>query len=284
MTAASGRLIGLAQLSLLTATPPELVQYAAEAGFDFIGVRVRPVTDAEVPFNVQPGSRMLAETLARMADTGVAVKDIEFLLLDGTDQRDAWMAMYEAGQALGADSLTVACADTDLSRAQDTLSQMTEDGRAFGITPALEAISYQAINSLPAAGAMAAASGCDLLADTLHIGRFGGTPAEIEAVATQVPLLQICDAPALRPADREGLLIESRAQRLAPGEGDFDLRGALLALERGLDGTNRAGTQLPLSVEVPNDEEVARRGPQGWINHLMDTTRALLESTQEIPA
>lgn len=276
MPASDGRLIGLAQLSLLSASPPELVQYAADAGFDFVGVRVRPVTDQEASYDVQPGSALLAETLARMADTGVVVKDIEFLLLDGSDQREAWMRMFEAGQALEADSLTVACADPDLSRARDTLAQMAEDGRAYGITPALEAISYQVVNSIPLADEIAVRAGCDLLVDTLHVARFGGTPEELAAAAGRAPLVQFCDAPAVRPTDRQGLVHESRSARLAPGEGDLDLSGVLAAIEAGLAGTPRTGTLLPVSVEVPNDEAVERLGGRAWIQHLMWATRSLL--------
>jgi sugar phosphate isomerase/epimerase len=276
MPAPDGRLIGLAQLSLLKASPPELVQYAADAGFDFVGVRVRPVTDREVPYDVQPGSPLLAETLARMADTGVVIKDIEFLLLDGSDQREAWMRMFEAGQALEADSLTVACADADLSRARDTLAQMAEDGRPYGITPALEAISYQVVDSIPLADEIAVQAGCDVLVDTLHVARFGGTAEELAAAAGRAPLVQFCDAPAVRPADREGLVHESRSARLAPGEGDLDLSGVLAAIEAGLADTPRTGTLLPVSVEVPNDEAVERLGEPAWIQHLMRATRSLL--------
>ena len=280
MPAPCGRLIGLAQLSLLSAAPPQLVEHAAASGFDFIGVRVRPVTPTETPYDVQPGSAMLAETLARMSDTGVVVKDIEFLLLDGTDQREAWLQMFEAGQALGADSLTVACGDPDLTRAQDTLAQMAEDGRAYGITPALEAISYQTVDSIPLADRLAQHAGCDILVDTLHVGRFGGTADQLQAAAGRAPLVQFCDAPASRPADRDGLVLESRSERLAPGEGGLDLLGVLTALERGLEGTPRAGTLLPVSVEVPNNAQTARLGAQAWVDHLMRTTTALLETIE----
>ena len=97
MTGTAHRPIGLAQLSLLNTAPPELVGIAAQAGFDFIGARVRPVTPTERPYNLQPGSPMLRDTLSRMQDTGVTVRDIEFLLLDGSDQREAWLRMMEAG-------------------------------------------------------------------------------------------------------------------------------------------------------------------------------------------
>src|SRR5690606_33021226 len=97
-------------LSLVATAPADLVRIAASAGFDFIGARVRPVTATERPYDLQPGSKMLAQTLAAVKETGVTIKDIEFLLLDGSDQRDAWLAMMEAGAALGASSLTIAAA------------------------------------------------------------------------------------------------------------------------------------------------------------------------------
>ncbi|MGM7669696.1 sugar phosphate isomerase/epimerase family protein [Microbacterium sp. A93] len=277
MPTATGRLLGVAQLSLLSAAPPRLVQLAADAGFDFVGVRVRPVTAAEVPFDVQPGSPMLVETLSRMADTGVGVRDIEFLLLDGTDQRDAWMRMFEAGQALGAESLTVACGDPDLARARDTLAQMAEDGQPYGISPGLEAISYQSVRSIPVADEIAVHAGCDLVVDTLHVGRFGATAAELSAAASRAPMVQLCDAPAERPATRDALVAESRSARLAPGEGGLDLLGVVAALEAGLATTPRAGTQLPVSLEVPNDEAVARLGEAGWLEHLHSCALRLLD-------
>src|SRR5690625_7960136 len=115
------RPLGLAALSSLTTEPPQLIELAAEAGFDFVGIRVRPVTADEPAFNLQPGSPMLDETLARMADTGIEVKDTEFLLLDGSAQRQAWIPTVEADQAAGAESMTVDVADAEPAPVIDTL-------------------------------------------------------------------------------------------------------------------------------------------------------------------
>lgn len=275
MTTRSGRELGLAQLAALTVAPPTLVELAAQAGFDFVGVRVRPVTDAETPFEVQPGTPMLAETLKRMADTGVLVRDIEFLLLDGSDQRDAWRRMFEAGEALGASSMTVAVADTDSQRVLDTLAQMVDDARPHGIVPAVEPISYQAVRSLPGAAAIAEHTGAQVLVDTLHVARFGGTTEELRAVASHVPLVQVCDAPAQAPVDRAGLVEESRSTRFAAGEGGLDLRGMISAVESGRAELGME-TPLPLSTEIPNDEMRARLGDAAWAQHLMTTTLNLL--------
>ncbi|MFF2318633.1 sugar phosphate isomerase/epimerase family protein [Arthrobacter sp. NPDC058097] len=271
------RQLGLAQLSLLNTAPPQLVAIAAEAGFDFIGARVRPVTPGERPYDLQPGSPMLRETLARMADTGVTVRDIEFLLLDGTDQRDAWLAMMAAGQALGAASLTVAASDPDPARLADTLARMTEDGRNHGIVPTLEPISYQTVNSVPAAVALARTSGCNIVVDALHLNRFGAVPgsaqwADLSANRGLVPMLQLCDGPAPRPADRAGLVAESRSERGVPGEGGFDLAALV----------NVFPADVPVSVEVPSDSTVARLGEPGWARTLKAAADAVLQEADNL--
>ncbi|MGF6834079.1 2,4-dienoyl-CoA reductase-like NADH-dependent reductase (Old Yellow Enzyme family)/thioredoxin reductase/sugar phosphate isomerase/epimerase [Paenarthrobacter sp. TE4293] len=266
------RRLGLAQLSLVGTAPPDLVSIAAKAGFDFIGARVRPVTPTERPYNVQPGSPMLRETLARMADTGITVEDIEFLLLDGTglqnggDQRVAWLQMMEAGQALGASTLTVACADPDLDRFGDHLAQMTQDGKAYGIVPTLEPIAYQTVRSIPQAVALADHADCKLVVDALHVNRFGGTWAELEDAADLVPLVQLCDGPASPPKSREGLILESRSERGVPGEGEFDLPG-LLAPFPG---------DIPISVETPSGSRVAAMGELAWAKQLMAAATTVL--------
>lgn len=270
------RPLGLAALSSLTTEPPKLVELAAEAGFDFVGIRVRPVTAQETAFNVQPGSTMLAETLARMKDTGIQVKDTEFLLLDGSDQRDAWLQMFEAAQALGAESMTVAVADTEATRVADTLAQMVIDGKAFGITPALEPISYQAVHSYPQAVELAEHTGVSVLVDTLHASRFNATTADLEAAAQYVPMIQLCDAAVTVPATREGLVEESRSGRFPAGEGGVDLAAMIAAVDAGRPGL----ALLPVSVEIPNAQLQASMSAAQWAKHLYTTARELLDRVE----
>ncbi|MDQ0616745.1 sugar phosphate isomerase/epimerase family protein [Arthrobacter globiformis] len=277
MTGNAQRPLGLAQLSLLNTAPPDLVAVAAQAGFDFIGVRVRPVTPAERPYDLHPGSPMLRKTLSRMQDTGVTVRDIEFLLLDGSDQREAWLRMMEAGQALGASSLTVAGADPDSTRLVGTLARMTEDGRGFGITPTLEAISYQPVASIAQAADIARQAGCRIVVDTLHFNRYNGPGAaaqweELRANADLVPLLQLCDGPAARPATREELVTESRSEREVPGEGKFSLAAAVAALP----------ASLPVSAEAPSDRRVAELGELGWARLLKSGVDAVLAQASSL--
>lgn len=266
--------VGLAQLSLVGTAPPQLVRIAATAGFDFIGARVRPVTAAERAYDLQPGSKMLAETLRAVAETGVGIKDVEFLLLDGTDQRAAWLGMMEAGQALGASTLTVAASLTDHHLLADILALMTQDGADHGITPTLEVISYQSVNSLQLAARLAADTGCRIVADTLHLSRVGTTDEELREHAALIPMLQLCDGPATAPPHRDGLVFESRSERVVPGEGEFRLAEMVAALPEG----------TPLSVETPSDSTLARIGEQAWANRLKQAADAVISEADALRA
>ena len=72
--------ISLAHLTVLDTTPPELVTVAAEAGFRTVGIRLTATPSVGVPpYDILHDGPVLRETLRRLADTGVAVLDTEFL-------------------------------------------------------------------------------------------------------------------------------------------------------------------------------------------------------------
>ena len=81
----AGRLLSISHLTVLDAAPPELVTAAADAGFDAVGIRVWPAAD-EPAYPVLGDTPMIRETVARLADTGTRVLDVEVLRL-GPDSR-----------------------------------------------------------------------------------------------------------------------------------------------------------------------------------------------------
>lgn len=279
--------IGIAHLSLLHLEPDELIDVAAEAGFDFVGLRVRGATPAEYIPDQSPGSPMSRDTIARLQDTGVEVRDIEFLSLDGVSGREEWMPMLEAGGALGATTLTLAGQDSDFDRLADTLAELVEDAAPYGITPALEPISYNAVSTVEQARALASVANCHVMLDPLHLQRGGSTPADVAGLdMSLIPAVQLCDGPAELPdrieiteplprgmtADGEPRKVESRAHRLVPGDGDFPLLDLLRAVA---DGT-------PVSLEVPNAGLVSQLGDLGYARRLRASAEALLERVAHV--
>jgi sugar phosphate isomerase/epimerase len=275
------RPIGLAHLTLLRLSPPELVAVVAEAGYDFVGIRVKAVTAGERQYPMEPGSPMSRETVRRLHDTGLAVRDVEFLTLGPTTGPDDWRPALEAGAALGAHTLSVVGVDPDRGRLTDTLARLTADSAAYGIRPALEPISYQPVSRVADAAAIARASGAALLLDSLHIQRGGSSLDDVRALEPDlVPCLQLCDGPLAVPeslelppelplgmtADGSVLQIESRVQRQVVGDGEFPLAGLLAAVP----------PATPVSVEVPHATLQARLSPRDFAALNLRAVQALL--------
>ena len=88
------REVALEHLTLLRCGAADLVSLAAAAGFDSVSLRISPATDGEQPWPVGPGSRMLADTLRRLDDTGLRVLGAEAIRLDGS--RGHWEPVLAA--------------------------------------------------------------------------------------------------------------------------------------------------------------------------------------------
>lgn len=280
------RELGIAHLSLLHLDPADLVTAAARAGYAFVGIRVRGATSTEDIPDQSPGSSASRATVARLADTGLHVRDIEFLSLDGSTGREAWLPMLEAGAVYGADTINVAGQDPDRERLVDTLAALVEDAAGHGIVPALEAISYNEIATVADASTIATRAGARVMLDPLHLVRGGSPIADVAALdPSLIPVLQLCDGPAATPttvdvpaplprgmtADGEPRKVESRALRLAPGAGEFPLRDLLRAVP----------VDTPLSLEVPDVARAARLGDVSYARHLLTATSNLLATIPE---
>jgi sugar phosphate isomerase/epimerase len=273
--------IGVAHLTLLRLAPPELVTVAAEAGYDFVGVRVKAVTDGERQYPMEPGSPMSKETLRRLDDMGLTVRDVEFLTLRPDTGPDDWRPALEAGAALGASTFSVVGADPDPGRLTDTLARLTDDGAEFGIRPTLEPISYQPVSRVADAAVIARAAGAAVLVDALHVQRGGSSLDDVRALEPDlVPCIQLCDGPLALPealelpdelplgmkADGSVRHVEARVQREVPGEGGFPLAELLAAVP----------AATPISVEVPHARLQARLSAREFAAYNLRAVQALL--------
>ena len=233
------RLLGIAPLTHLELTPPEMVANAAQAGYDFLGLRLIPATPTEKHHFSLAEPSMMRETLQRLQDTPLKVLDIEiFRLQPGTDVT-TYEAALAAGAMLGAKHALAAPQDTDPTRLADLLARFCELASQYGLGVDLEPTPWYEVRTLGECQQVIALTGrldIGIVLDMIHFDRAGETAQAIQALpASYFRYAQLCDAPKLRPIDTEGLLFQARCERLMPGDGGLDLELArTLAGERRL--------------------------------------------------
>lgn len=248
------RALSLAALTVLELSPPEMVTCAAAAGYGHVGLRLIAATPNEVRYDTVGDTPLVREIRARLDDTGVRVLDVEILRLAPRTVVTDFLPVLETAARLGAANALVAGNDPDESRLVDRFAELCDLASSFRIAPNLEPMPWTDVKGF-ADGARvyrrANRGNAGLLIDPIHFDRAGSTAVEIASVpAAWLRYAQICDAPAERPDDLDGLLHQARAERLLPGDGGLDLIGIFGALPR----------DLPVSVEIPM-QALARTAP-----------------------
>ena len=133
------RELSLAHLSVLDATPPELVTAAAAAGFRKVGIRISATPSVGVsPYDMLGDTPMLRETLARLADTGVAVLDVEFLRFEPELPQGLPEGFLESAARLGAQHVLVMSTEPLEARTLERFCDLCERARHYGLHVCLE--------------------------------------------------------------------------------------------------------------------------------------------------
>ena len=168
------------------------------------------------------------------------------------------LPFFEVGAKLGAKALLVAGDDEDEARLTASFAALCEAAAPFGLSADLEFMPWTKVPDARTALRIvlgAAQPNGGVLVDALHVARSATSLADVAAIPRQcLHYAQICDAPAEVPATVEGLIHTARCERLLPGDGGIDLAGIFSMLPR----------DLPISVEIPHDREVAAIGAEEW--------------------
>jgi sugar phosphate isomerase/epimerase len=267
----------LAHLTVLDLTPPEVISVAAAAGCAQAGLRLIPVAPGAEGYPLMDDAAMMRETLARMADTGVTVADLEIVMLRADTDIAALRPFLEAGARLGAKNVLVAGYDPDEERLTASFAAFCEAAAPFGLTGDLEFMPWTSVPDLPAAirivGGAAQPNG-GILIDALHFDRSRSQLADLASVPREwLHYWQLCDAPAERPKTTEGLLHTARAERLFPGEGGIALKPLIRAMP----------PELPVSLEIPQHELARTMGPVERVRRAVELSRALISRARAEP-
>jgi len=232
------RKIGLAALTVLELSPQDQVSVAAEAGYDFVGLRLIPVAG-------QPHQHAIdvAAIEKRLAATGMKVLDVEVFRLGPETRAADFEPMLAVSARLRASDLLVHGADPDASRLADNWGRLCDLAGRYGLAANLEPMPWVEVRTIAKARRildLAPRRNSAVLVDAIHFFREANRLEDLATTKTRY--LQFCDARAEKPASMEEIRRQAREDRLFPGEGGLDLRGLLGALP----------PDLPISLEVPH--------------------------------
>lgn len=274
----------LAHLSALSLSPPEMIDVASRVGYEYVGLRLHPVTPNEPRYPLPFDDKLRLETEAALADTGIAVLDVELVRLTPDVDVASFKPMLETAAALGAKHIITQTPDPERERAIERFGELCELAHPLRLTVDLEFITWTDTPDLKAAAAIVGAvrqPNAGVLIDTLHFCRSCCSLDELRALPRSwFHFAQVCDAPAEAPSTTEGLIHAARYERLFLGEGGLDVRGILDALP----------ADIPYSLEIPKATLSRTLGPElrahmalvaarRYLSPRARTNRARLQST-----
>lgn len=237
--------LSLHHLTMLSASPLELIDAAAAGGFDYCGLRIVPPSPTDVLVDVVGNPALVREIEQRLRSRNVRLLDIEAIWLRPETDVAALVPALEVGHRLGARQVLVVGFDADLVRLLDNFCRLCQAAARLQMSVALEFITYCTIGTLEQAHWLVQRSqqpNARLLIDALQFFRSGARSAQLATIDPQLlPYMQLCDGPLAGPESVDDRRIEARTARLLPGEGELPLAGLLQALPPG----------IPISVEAP---------------------------------
>lgn len=243
--------LSLAYLTVQGCPPLEQVRCAAAAGYDAVGLRLVAPHGLSLAHPIVGDGPLIREIRKTAADLGVSFLDGEvFTLLPQTDI-EAWLPVIETVAEFGMPIMQIQCEDPELSRAADNLGRIADAAAAHNIRMAIEFMRWRSTTTIGDAARLAQAShraNVGILLDALHLSRSGGSPAAVAALPRDLILyLQLCDAPALQPADDGAVIAEARGARMMPGEGELWLKELMATL----------APDIAISVETPHQGDTS---------------------------
>jgi len=265
----------LAHLTVLSLTPPQVVDVAARTGYRYVGLRVTRVTPDEVLYDLARDKALMRETKARLAATGVVVNDVELFRMDPKLGPEDFIPELEASAELGAQHVIAQLPDPDRERATERFARLCDLAKPLGIFVSLEFPHWTETGNLATATQVMRAvnrTNAGILVDMLHFGRSDSTVEELAKLPREwFRFAHVCDAAKEVPPTLAGIIHTARDERQFPGEGGIDVRGILAALPQ----------HIPYALEIPRVALTKAVGPEEVARLALLVSRSQLDVGDE---
>lgn len=244
----------LAQLTVLKTSPAEISRIAADCGYDYVSMRQIYMGLPEEPdYDLSKNKKLMAETKAVFADTGIKLLDIELArIFDGMDVKKYEPAMTTAVE-LGGKHVLSSIWTLDREYAIERFADLCDLAAQYGLTVELEYVPIAGVRTLSGAVDVLRKvnrPNAGLMIDIHHFHRAQDNPAELAKLPKEwFRFAHLCDAPAEIPTEQTEMARILREARSYVGEGGIDIAPILNAMP-----------VVPYSIELPNLERVAESG------------------------
>jgi sugar phosphate isomerase/epimerase len=263
----------LAHLTALHCSPAQLIEIAARAGYEFVGLRPIPVGARDEPLHPFASDRTLfARTKAALTATGIRLLDIEVARIIKEAKPQDYLPAIEAAAQLGGKHVLSSAWCDDRQYILDFFAELCDLAKQFGLTVDLEFVTWSGIRTLSEAVELVREVRCDnagIVVDTLHFDRCHADVAVLGSLPREwFRFVQICDAPGKYSTERDELIRIGRDARLYLGEGGIDVAAILRRLP-----------SAPLSIEIPNTTKLAALGAEQYARLCIETARSYLAAS-----
>jgi len=258
----------LAQLTVLKTSPAEISRIAADCGYDYVSMRQIYMGLPEEPdYDLSKNKKLMAETKAVFADTGIKLLDIELArIFDGMDVKKYEPAMTTAVE-LGGKHVLSSIWTLDREYAIERFAELCDLAAQYGLTVELEYVPIAGVRTLGGAVDVLRKvnrKNAGLMIDIHHFHRAQDNPAELAKLPEEwFRFAHLCDAPAEIPSEQTEMVRILREARSYVGEGGIDIAPILNAMP-----------VVPYSIELPNLERVAESGYAEHARRCLESAKA----------
>ncbi len=273
------RKFSLAYLTIPGTDPVTHIQIAAETGYDSVSLRTIPMhLPCEPEYRLEKDEKLFNSIKAALREYGLRVMDIELARIKEEVDINEFAPAFEAAAKLGATDVLGSVWSRNRSWYTDTVGRVAAMAKQFGLSYNVEFLPWAGVRNLQEAITLVDRVGCDnlyIMVDTLHAGRAGVTAQELKRTNQRYfRFMHLCDGPAGSDGDPvlddikdELMIFTAREARCYVGQGCMDVAGMVAAIPG-----------VPLSIELPNDKELAARGARGHAQECLDTAKNYLKA------
>jgi sugar phosphate isomerase/epimerase len=240
------RQFSLAYLTVFGTHPLRMVQIAAETDYDFVSLRLAPVTEDEPTFPFTTDPALVVDVVKALDQYGISVLDVELIRTDPGTKTSDWRDFVAVAEELGARHIITQIPEPDIGKAVETFQEICDLGAQSGMTIDLEFIPWTPTNDLATAVEIVTQAGSPngaILIDTLHFARSRSPLRQLADLPKRlVNFIQLCDARDVWSISDEEFIRVARSDREPPGQANLDLRSIVETMP-----------QVPYALEVPND-------------------------------